>query len=92
MAYPGFGLALGSVALHKGQMPNALLLCMIGVVLFFAAALLVLFKGRCLQCDRRLGQMFSQQGGTPWRISADLCFCPYCGHSLDEPSPDNRPA
>jgi hypothetical protein len=57
-----------------------------GFVVFGASILYMWFSGRCIQCDRPIGRLFYQSGGSPFSISSDLRFCPYCGKSLDEES------
>jgi hypothetical protein len=92
VAYSGWGLAVLGMTLSQGRMPYAAFgFC--GFALFFSGILLLQFTGRCLHCNRRLGQMLSQhKNGIPWRISQALSCCPFCGHSLDEPSPNSRNA
>ena len=55
----------------------------LGLFLFFVGILSMFFTGTCLSCDQSLGRVFSNGGGPPWKISDELRFCPYCGHSLD---------
>ena len=62
----------------------------LGFCLFFVGILSMFFTGACLSCDQSLGRIFSNAGGSPWKISDDLRFCPYCGHSLDNLTNDNE--
>ncbi len=75
--------------LSEGQGPLKLV-GIIGFALFFVGILSMLFTGKCLSCDHGLGMVFNHGGGPPWRISDDLRFCPYCGHSLDNSAINNE--
>ena len=55
-----------------------------GFALFGGSILYVFFSGRCIHCERPLGRLFYQSGGSPFSIASDLQFCPYCGRSLDD--------
>jgi hypothetical protein len=91
VAYPGFGLFVLGMTLSQGRMPYAAFgIC--GFALLISGFLLLIFTGRCLHCNRRLGQMPSENSDTLWSISPAISFCPFCGHSLDEPSPNSRNA
>jgi hypothetical protein len=53
-----------------------------GFVLFGGSIIYMQFSGRCVHCQRPVGHL--SQSGTPFAISSDLQFCPYCGKSLDD--------
>ncbi len=82
IAIPGFVLFLLAGVLGEDNGLQGILL-ILGFGLFFVGILSTFITGKCLKCDRCLGMAFNQCGGPPWRISEELCFCPYCGHSLD---------
>jgi hypothetical protein len=89
ISYSGLALFFGGIVLSDGKMPYAAFgIC--GFFVFAVSVILMLSTGRCVQCGRRLGHMFAHHFNMPWRVSSDLRFCPYCGHSLDEPSTDDR--
>jgi hypothetical protein len=54
-----------------------------GFALFGGSIIYMLSSGRCVHCQRPVGRVF-QQSGTPFAISSDLQFCPYCGKSIDD--------
>ncbi len=54
-----------------------------GFALFGGAIIYGLSSGRCVHCQRPVGRLF-QQSGSPFAISSDLQFCPYCGKSVDD--------
>ena len=53
-----------------------------GFALFGGSIIYMQFSGRCVHCQRPVGHL--SQSGTPFAISSDLQFCPYCGKSLDD--------
>ena len=53
-----------------------------GFALFGGPIIYMQFSGRCVHCQRPVGHL--SQSGTPFAISSDLQFCPYCGKSLDD--------
>ena len=83
MAIPGFVLFMTCIP-GGNTYPWLIALGLFGFALFGAAILYAMFSGRCVHCRRWLGRVFSQSGGSPFSISADLRFCPYCGASIDD--------
>jgi hypothetical protein len=59
-----------------------------GFPLSFGSIAYMMFSGRCVHCQRRLGKLFFEGTGSLFSdflsIDSDLQFCPYCGRSLDD--------
>jgi len=83
LAVPGFVLFAVSGSLAEAH-PAFIPFVFVGFAMFGGSIASIMFTGRCVRCRRLLGRMFSQAGGTPWSLAADLRFCPYCGASIDE--------
>ena len=49
----------------------------------FTSLIYLLFGIRCPKCHNLLGMMISYFGG-PFKMSAKVNYCPYCGAKLDD--------
>jgi len=83
IAITGFVMFAGGMTAGQSH-PAFMIVGFSGFALFGGSIIYVLFRGRCVHCQRPLGKLFYQSGTTPFSIASDLQFCPYCGRSLDD--------
>jgi hypothetical protein len=67
------------------------LLPLIGVALFAAGALAMNFLVKCPKCHARLARTIAMPVAFSFGSGPKVCYCPYCGVSLDEPIPLTGP-
>ena len=68
-------------AIPQGVFPVLGMLC-------FGGAMLALHRWvRCPKCKARLGQTIAMPLAFSWGSGPKVCFCPYCGVSLDSQLP-----
>src|SRR2546423_7099983 len=82
LVIPGCILLVAGGPLARSR-PTLTWVVFLGFAMFAAAIVSIMFTGRCVNCGRLLGRIFSQAGGAPWSVASDLQFCPYCGVSID---------
>lgn len=83
IAIVGFVMFWGGMTASQAH-PAFVVVGLSGFALFGGSILYVMFSGRCVYCQKSVGRLFYQGGGSPLSISADLQFCRYCGRSLDD--------
>lgn len=80
----GFAVCFGGAILASQIHRTFIVVSVVGFVLAGASILYLSFAGRCIHRQRLLTGLFSESGGSPFNMSRDLQFCPYCGKSLDD--------
>jgi hypothetical protein len=78
----GFAVMVGGVIASDSH-PAFIVVVIIGFALAGASIVYLSFGGRCIHCQRPLSRLFAGSS-SPFNISRDLRFCPYCGRSLDD--------
>jgi len=83
IALTGFLIAFSAVIAQDTHREFATALFFVGFALFGGAIIYAIFTGRCVHCQQRVGMLLYKD---PDEISVppEMCFCPYCGKSLDE--------
>jgi hypothetical protein len=84
LAMPGIALFVYGLNFEKNQ-DSKFFILLFAFAICIVATLLPYFFCKCLQCRAYLGVLSNQSRSTPWKISDDLHYCPYCSHSLDHP-------
>ena len=86
--YAGIGLFLAGIAIGAavgGQQP-VLVVSLPGFAVVFVVSIVCQFVAfRCPECRGNLAPLLMYRG---WlSVDQSVCFCPYCGISLDEKPP-----
>ena len=77
-----FALFLGGGIMTSGN-PTLRPLLFIGLVGFAGCIIFLCYGIKCPKCHNPLGQLSYIPRGGYFRLSQRLCFCPFCGVSLD---------
>ena len=79
----------GVIASRKSSLG---LVALLGFVGFGACIFFIYYGVRCPSCRNPLGQLTYLPRGGYFRLSQNVCFCPFCGISLDcEVGEDGKP-
>jgi hypothetical protein len=83
IAVTGFLMCLGAAIAQNAYREFSMALGFIGFALFGGSIIYVIFTGRCVHCQQRIGILL-HANEDELLVPREMRFCPYCGKSLDD--------